>query len=287
MVIDPILIVFAGREYCMELQIPYIIKILEKYPTSEYHIWNFARNEFDNEYLNSLPNIHERIKIFNDHYEGPNEVTKCIKKPNTLCNCSKCRVGKWIEPYKYYSNPSFKEKIFIKLDDDIVYIDLNGFNDYLLSIYNNPNHVISANVINNGTCALYDPIINKYVSQYIHTINEWPSLCTNLEFLSISHDLFFSNQYTKEDKLIPNKQKKLSINTIGFNYNMIYKMSNIFHKSPNASSDEKIFNSHSQMFIYQNFITSHLHFSDQNALMSDELKSKYIKKYKELCDTII
>ena len=63
-------------------------------------------------------------------------------------------------------------------------------------------------------------------------------------------------------------------------------MSNIFHKTPDKMSDEKLFNSHTNISIYQNFITSHLHFSDQNALMSDELKTKYVEKYMELSNSI-
>lgn len=287
-----ILFVFAGREYCMELQLPYILKILNRFPESEYHIWNFARNESDNDYLNTLPSRHDRIKIYNEFYQGPNEVTQCTKKPNRICQCTKCRVGKWSEPYSHYSKEEFKDYHFIKMDDDIVYIDLENLENYLNVIKTNFNSVISANVINNGLCAYFDPLINKKViSESLmgenDKPNKWFTLCTDPKFLELSHDCFFSNEFTKRDELEVFDDSKISINTIGFNYNVMCEVSKVLSNLLDKTHDEKVFSTHTKVLVYQNFITCHLHFSDQNALITDEIKTKYIQKYKELCGTII
>ena len=37
--------------------------------------------------------------LFNDYYEGHNNNFNCIKSIGIICNCVKCRVGKWTEPY--------------------------------------------------------------------------------------------------------------------------------------------------------------------------------------------
>jgi hypothetical protein len=286
------IIVFAGREYCMELQLPYILKILNDNPNAEYHVWNFARNESDNTYLNTLPDRHNRIKIFNDYYAGENTVEECIKRPNLICSCKKCRVGEWSKPYEHYTSEEFKDHIFVKLDDDIVYLDLPNFELYLKTIEGNPEFVVSANVINNGACSFYNPIIkNKVLDNKLKskdsTTYEWFSLCTNLEFLKISHDSFLSNEISNSDELIVFDGGKLSINTIGFNHTIMCEVSKVLSKLMNKTHDEKVFSSHTNILICQKFITSHLHFSDQNAEMSEELKNEYIKKYKELCSTII
>ena len=287
-----IIFVFAGREYCMELQLPYILKILNEYPNSEYHIWNFARNENDNQYLNTLPSRHDRIKIFNDHYEGPNSIKECTKRRNHICYCEKCRIGKWSEPYKFYSSDEYIDCLFLKLDDDIVYIDLDGFNPYLKTINNNPECVISANVINNGVCAHFDPIIkekvilNKLILKE-NNLNKWFTLCDNYDFLNISHDMFLSKECTKADNVIVFTNSKISINTIGFKHNTMCEVGRTLSKLGDMVSDEMVFGRHTTILIYQNFITSHLHFSDQNAKMSEDVKKTYIQKYKELCNTII
>ncbi len=287
-----IIFVFAGREYCMNLQLPYIIKILNEYPDSEYHVWNFARNENDNQYLNTLPSKHDRIKIFNDYYEGPNPIKECTKKPNHICYCEKCRTGKWSEPYKFYSSDEYSDCLFLKLDDDIVYMDLDGFGSYLKTIKDNPECVISANVINNGVCAYFDPIIKeKVISNRLilkeDKFNKWFILCVDYNFLNLCHDMFLSNEYTKVENIIAFTDSKISINTIGFNHNIMCEVGGILSKLADKIHDEMVFSHHTTVLIYQNFITSHLHFSDQNAKMSEDVKKTYIQKYKELCSTII
>ncbi|MEB3244406.1 MAG: hypothetical protein VKJ06_00255, partial [Vampirovibrionales bacterium] len=67
-----ILFCFAGRQSYLELQLPYIIKLLEQYPNIEYHLWNFSRNENDHLYLQTLKEKHDRIILFNEFYEGEN-----------------------------------------------------------------------------------------------------------------------------------------------------------------------------------------------------------------------
>ncbi|OTR07280.1 hypothetical protein B9M83_09230, partial [Mycobacteroides abscessus] len=56
-----ILFVFAGRKANMELQVPYIKRILAEHPNVEYHVWNLARDPKDAEYLQTITG--ERITV--------------------------------------------------------------------------------------------------------------------------------------------------------------------------------------------------------------------------------
>jgi hypothetical protein len=123
-----VIFTFAGRESYLEIQKDFILDIVTENTRVEYHLWNFSRNESDNLYLQRLSQIMPRTKIFDQFYEGSNSVDVCTKRIGELCGCKKCRVGKYSEPYKYYSSrDEYRETLFVKLDDDIVFLESANF----------------------------------------------------------------------------------------------------------------------------------------------------------------
>jgi hypothetical protein len=130
---------FAGRQDRMTLLVNYVLKALQSNIIDEYHIWDFSKNISDKEWLKTLPALDSRIKLFTDHeYVGG-------KRQN----------NQWKPFYSHYTLDNFDEKtVILKMDDDIVYIDLNqleGFIDFRIS---NPDYfIVSANIINNGVTA--------------------------------------------------------------------------------------------------------------------------------------
>ena len=146
-----VLFIFAGRQKYMDLQTPYLSKILRSFPASELHIWNFSRNDHDNAYLQSLPENLPRTRVFNEYYAGRNEITTCTKSIGVICSCTKCRVGHWSEPYKYYASRDGEEKtIYVKIDDDILY---QPTYDDIESVYSyNFDAIKFAEVIKNKVC---------------------------------------------------------------------------------------------------------------------------------------
>ena len=58
--------------------------------------------------------------------------------------------------YDYYARrvDAYQDSIFLKCDDDIVYMDINKLDEFVEFRRNNPKYlVVSANVVNNGVCA--------------------------------------------------------------------------------------------------------------------------------------
>lgn len=60
------------------------------------------------------------------------------------------------QAYQYYAKrlSQFSDALFLKCDDDIVYLDIDRLSDFIEFRRRNPNYfVVSANVVNNGVCA--------------------------------------------------------------------------------------------------------------------------------------
>ena len=285
---------FAGRKKYLDIQIDYILQLLNDNVNIEYHLWNFSRNNEDNIYLQELVNLNDRIKIFNDFYEGDNTNVICNKRIGVICSCTKCRVGKWTEPYKYYKNKIFENTTFIKLDDDVIFISIDKINKFVESIHDNPNKIISSNVINNGVCAFYNDdikniIIHNNILHNYSSLYEFWYLCTNKMFFNLSHDYFIekfnNNQLNLENKLIYTNKTRFSINTIGFTYDTICKIANLFHAN-DTMNDEGIISDNFDICICNAFMNVHFHFSDQRTQITDEEELKYLKLYKDISNKI-
>lgn len=62
----------------------------------------------------------------------------------------------YFQAYQYYAEryTQFRDDIFLKCDDDIVYVDEAGFSGFVEAIQKNRQYfIISGNVVNNGICA--------------------------------------------------------------------------------------------------------------------------------------
>jgi hypothetical protein len=62
------------------------------------------------------------------------------------------------QAYDYYARrlQTYSNAVFLKCDDDIVYVDIEKLNEFVEFRRANPNYfVISANVVNNGVCAFW------------------------------------------------------------------------------------------------------------------------------------
>jgi hypothetical protein len=130
---------FAGRQDRMFLLVNYILKALELGIIDEYHIWDFSKNNNDKNWLSALPSLHPNIKLFtNHHFEGGKRLD-----------------NQWKPYYKFYTIENFSEQtVILKMDDDIVYIDIDKLQDFIDFRISNPQYfIVSANVINNGVTA--------------------------------------------------------------------------------------------------------------------------------------
>jgi hypothetical protein len=124
-----VLFIFAGREANMRLQMPFLRRIVEQNPNVQVDIWNLARLPEDAEYLQTLGG--ERISVRNEFYRDADG---------------------WNAVWRYYAHPRFEQHLFVKIDDDVVFIETDRFAELVEAAKAHPGAVTSAQVVNNGAC---------------------------------------------------------------------------------------------------------------------------------------
>lgn len=253
---------FAGRQANLELQLPFIRRILDENPAAEFHLWNMARTKTDADYLRTLAD--DRISVLEDFHTD------------------KHRLG-WNKIYKYYAaKPELKDHLFVKLDDDVVFIQTQRFNGFLEAINTYRDHIISANVINNGACTPIEPGIWEAFNQLIgprESLDPLPLLDVHKSspYAQMAHQYFFDHHATllrQKIELIPTHDW-LSINAIGYDWNMACEIAKLAGTVPHPSfiagrrfplpwglGDESICNMFPRI-IMRGFLVGHLGFGPQ------------------------
>lgn len=280
---------FAGRRPYLEIQKHYVLDLLDRYENAEYHLWNFSRNAADNAYLQELAASSPRIRIFNQFYEGENPVTDCVKQVGVLCTCVKCRVGKWSEPYRYYAGRrKHWNDLFVKVDDDILFIENDRFGAFLAAIEQTPDGIVSAKVVNNGLCAFIEPplrdaVVRAGLLRDAGAAEDWWLLCTSVQFLEMAHGYFLDNRKVlleQELEVHPLPRSRFSINTIGFNWRVMQEIAGRLRGA--GMNDEHVISTSFDIQVLQGFLTCHLHYSDQRASLSDERERELLDAYDRL-----
>lgn len=292
--------VFAGREANMELQWPYIERLLEMYPNMEYHVWDLTRNVEDHNYLDGrFSNIHPRVKVFDHLWQGPNENEVCLKRQRRprSCACWECRPAPFEEVYAWYANASIRfieqgdavaadqgvspyaDVTFVKLDDDIVFIETERFDEILALLAERPNAVVSANVVNNVVSAKHDedlrPIVEKTYRP--HTFKAWFDLHADVNFGLLSHKWFLGHyrelldpdRPVEIDRCLPGE--KPSINFIAMTYPTLCRVNRTVQEWHTRLGDEGAINHNFLPWITLSFRVAHLYFGPQRVGMDKEI----------------
>jgi hypothetical protein len=245
--------VFAGRKRYMEI----LLKYVDKMNVDQVHIWNFSRNKEDDEYIKTLP-----YKIF--------EVQDKTR---------------WDEYYQYYTTNINDEDIIIKCDDDIVYIDIDMFDEYIKLIRNTPECIIfSAMVINNSVCGIFNK--DLFPSLSIHTLG---NTTENAYGIHSIHSYFLDNkrEFLEQARktnpcIIPlDYPFKLNINFIGI------RGSDAKMMFPHIGSSDEDYLGHfvtyefrRNILIDSRFTVSHMAFTKQREGGYDE--TNHLKLYKNM-----
>ena len=192
-----ILFVFAGRRANMELQLPYIERILAENPQVEYHVWDLARWDNDSKFLRSIQTPRTQVRT---------EFAKLIPGFDHV--------------YRHYCHPQYNDAVFVKLDDDIVFLQTERFGDFVRAVQDHPHGVMSAHVINNGACASVEPAL---FAQFSRLGISRLDVHTSAAFASLSHNYFFRHYPRILDvpvEVLAPTPEWLSINVIGYTWEM-------------------------------------------------------------------
>lgn len=135
-------VTFAGRKRCMEILFPYITKY--KHHIDEYYIYVATQNREDIQYIESF-------------YEANKDFVKLIYHPP---NSRFDKAHLWNIAYTQCKDPN---TIYLKLDDDIVYIEESLFTDLIDYRIAHPEYLL-----------VYPLIVNNVITSWY--LQEWELL---------------------------------------------------------------------------------------------------------------
>lgn len=190
----------SGRREYQSLLLRYIKKNF--HIIDEYRIWLNTKKESDVLWLKSLPNNFSKIKL------------DCRKKVNSIKT-----IG------QYFDKCTENDTIYIRLDDDIIYLHENFFENLIKFRIENPEYfLISTNIINNYHCFQIQKRLG--LIKNIENITN-PKNAEKLHnfFIKIlkrdcAEELYFEKQIAK-------KYERININSIcwfGSDMSKVYKM---------------------------------------------------------------
>lgn len=274
--------IFAGRKANMEIQRPYIERLLSEYPKSELHLWDLTREESDQIYLRQWAASHERIAFVGGLHPGhPIECAGDWRGPgHRRCQCIKHKPP-YEDPYRYYRNTSVRvgdaytdATVFVKLDDDVLWMDTDRFGEVLSFLETHPAQIASANVINNVVCAKYEPGLRETLMDTFNIASTdpdrdrtWWALHTSAVFAMISHRWgwkFIHAEVHPEDRepIQTRLGEAVSINFVAMKYPMLCAAADRMDDVENPMGDEGTIDSFLP-WIIPNFRVAHLAFGPQ------------------------
>lgn len=265
---------FGGRRANMELQLPFIHRILDENPDVEYHLWNLARDRQDDRWLRSLP-PRDRLLMIHRFY-GPRPWQR------------------FDDIYRHYAGPEFEDTMFVKLDDDIVFLESARLSEFLTAVDEHRDAVVSAKVINNGACT---KILPELWNWYLGRTDLQPLLDVHLhrEFAEMCHEFFLEHWTELVDNpcaSIPTSDW-LSINLIGYDWAMANRIAGLLGKQSPHQIAGRVFGRNARLgdeglvntlprVIFNGLTACHLYFGPQLHRGGEHLFDSYRVRYAEV-----
>lgn len=196
-----IFFMFAGRRGNLEVNFPLIRQILDGNPNVEFHLWNLARVPSDTKYIDSISG--ERIVV---------------------CKLAARAGYRYLNHvWQHYTNPKFSGYRFVKIDDDVVFLETERFSSFLDAVESNPETVVSANTVNNGACTPINPGLWKGFTDLdiplldVHESNAYAKM---------AHEYFLDNwsDLLEQSVDVIRTEDWLSINLIGMHWPMLCRI---------------------------------------------------------------
>jgi hypothetical protein len=259
----------VGRKKNLEILIPYI---LSEPLIDRYDLWMNTDNLEDKEYIESL-NKFDKINIIYPEYK--------YKGPWIGCRIS--------EFYKYCND---KNAIYIKIDDDICWIENSLFEKLIKFRINKPEYwIIHPLTINNSTSNFILEVLNKFKILPENTTCNLDSyanfILNNKNAVNTIHNKFISIVKNNLTNSLHIENRDYSINRFSINMIIFFGKDPILEYFNNLDilrDDEEFFSVVLPIIfsrrngIYGDGIVSHYSFGPQK----DFLDPNLLKQYKEL-----
>jgi hypothetical protein len=286
-----VLFVFAGRRQNMDVQMPYLLAVLDEYPQAELHLWDLTRDERDQRWLRQWDGQSGgQIKVISHLHTGhPIRCTNPQGRPGRRFRCSCLRHKPPYErPYQWYAmQPQIPNTVYVKIDDDVLFLETDRFDDLIAPLAENPNRIISANVVNNAVCAKYEPELVErfpFMADPRKPLGDkmWWAMHIEPKFAQTSHDWFFdeiqmpTEGYPQYIRTRPGEA--VSINCVAFTHDTMRRLAAAFEHDIRLGDEGVI----DQMlpWICRTFRAAHLTFGPQDQKMTagelDKIRTRYM-----------
>lgn len=292
-----ILFIFAGRRENMMVQKPYLDRILRTYPEAELHLWDLTRNPGDAKYLDTLEGAHKgRVRVL--RHLHPGHPIRCGyprgyegKRPRGYPRCECVRhKPPYEKPYQWYAEQEeYEGTVYVKMDDDVLFLETRRFDDLLAPVVFHPNRIVSANVINNVVCAKYQPDAQETANWFMvgdpassKNDRRWWALHTDPDFARWCHDKFLAQATSVRQPTYVRTRpgEAVSINCIAFSHQTMKRLATSFVHEPTLGDEGAV--DRMLPWICTSFHAAHLTFGPQDTAMSEAELSLLRKQYGEL-----
>lgn len=202
-----------------------------------------------------------------------------------LFRCTKS-APHWEEYYTYYSEEEYKDDIFIKMDDDLVYLDLDHLKEFVEFRKTHPQYfLVSANVINNGVCAYHQQqygAIDKSIMRFSYDTFKG-KLWESGQLAERLHRYFIHNtdRFNYQGYVRLPLGDRLSINCVSWLGRDFKEMRHFNYYDEEQMSQQVPKKLRRQNVIYNNFIVSHLSFYSQEQNMELQSLISQYRTFKE------
>lgn len=258
-----VIFAFYGRKANIELQFPFIRRILAENPDVRFDAWNLTRTASDDAYVRTLPEVRNEFRSAPDS---------------------------WNSVWRHYATDEYRDTIFLKLDDDTVFLESGRFREMIHTVEEWPGAVISAETVNNGASTGLEPELwAGFESLGIPLLDVHMSN----EYAEMSHQWFFENWDAKinNSMAVTSVDTWLSINCIAFDWEVARHIGELAGKpSPERiadrvwpigtiTGDEGAANMLPR-YVLQGFRAAHLTFGPQYC--SDEQQDRWRAEYAKI-----
>lgn len=218
------------------------------------------------------------------------------------------RVGfcNWYEAYKYYLDYNFD--LFLKIDDDIVYMDLNRYDEFIDYIVKNKDkNCVFPNMVNHAVSVFYnnkygimpgdiigDRYANKNHPDEVYDYYIDGNIAKNVHKYFLDNISSFINNTIPAISLDNHKESICMFGILKENYNKIFSSDlknkplqrangQKFKTSTDKFDDEVYVYNCKNNVLYPRFVVSHYQFGPQ---MKNGLDESFLAQYKELAPSI-
>jgi hypothetical protein len=291
-----VLFIFAGRQENLEVQRPFLDRILADRPDAELHLWDLTRTAEDGEYVRAQDGAHDgRVRVMTHLHPGHPircRVPEGVQRRRS-CGCVIHRPP-YEKPYTWYAQRGeFDDAVFVKLDDDVLFLETDRFGDLLSPLVDHPNAVVSANVVNNVVCAKHDPDLRPLVAERfdVGSVDDpeadkaWWWLHADPEFARVSHEWFLGKRLEAPlagwDRSRPGE--RISINCVAFTHPTMQRLAAMIGREQRLGDEGAV--DRLLPRIARGFRVAHLTFGPQDKAMTlaelDDLRARYAAAAKE------